>query len=242
MSVDTLRLIGHRYDFDNDAVDAIGTLNGSLTADNAPTSTLEAPLFGSDIPTGADSSFADTSIEFGMNVGTKASSVNFGNGAQTKIFDGDAGSFSYWFKADQLLNARDMVSNIGGAGQLRTLTRNNGQLRLAGAGLGNVDFTFTNAVTAGTWHHLVVAWDDPNGLLTIALDGQIQTQSFTAGALTDPGRLIAGNFANNDTQLGTQFDGHIYDLQIYEGVLTSSEISFLATNAGSGFQSRAVLH
>lgn len=36
MSVDTLRLIGHRYDFDNDAVDAIGTMNGSLTTDNAP--------------------------------------------------------------------------------------------------------------------------------------------------------------------------------------------------------------
>ena len=111
--------------------------------------------------------------------------------------------------------------------------RDDGTLRLSGAGQGNVDFTFTNSVTAGAWHHLVVAWDDPSGLLTIALDGQIQTDSFTAGALTDPSRLIVGNFSENDSQLGTQFDGHIYDSQIYDGVLTNGEISTLAGNAGT---------
>ena len=223
----------HRYDFGNDAADSVGTLNGTLSADNAPTNTIEAPLFQSDVPSGADTSFASNSIEFGMTVGTKASSVNFGSGVQTDIYDGKAGSVAYWFKADALLNGRDMVSNIGGAGQLRTMMRNDGTLRLAGAGQGNVDFTFTNSVTAGTWHHLVVAWDDPSGLLTIALDGQIQTDSFTAGALTDPSRLIVGNFSETDSQLGTQFDGHIYDLQIYDGVLTNAEISTLAGNAGT---------
>lgn len=225
----------HRYDFDNDADDAIGTLNGTLSADNAPTNTIEAPSFfnSGGVPSGADTSFASNSIEFGMTVGTKASSVNFGSGVQTDIYDGKAGSVAYWFKADQLLNARDIVSNVGGAGQLRTTMRNDGTLRLSGAGQGNVDFTFTNSVTAGTWHHLVVAWDDPSGLLTIALDGQIQTDSFTAGALTDPQRLIVGNFSETDSQLATQFDGHIYDLQIYDGVLTNGEISTLAGNAGT---------
>ena len=225
----------HRYDFGNDADDAIGTLNGTLSADNAPTNTIEAPSFlnSGGVPSGADTSFASNSIEFGMTVGTKASSVNFGSGVQTDIYDGKAGSVAYWFKADQLLNARDIVSNVGGAGQLRTLMRNDGTLRLAGAGQGNVDFTFTNSVTAGTWHHLVVAWDDPSGLLTIALDGQIQTDSFTAGALTDPSRLIVGNFSSNANNVATQFDGHIYDLQIYDGVLTNAEISTLAGNAGT---------
>lgn len=223
----------HRYDFDNDAVDAIGTLNGTLSADNAPTNTIEAPLFQSDVPSGADTSFASNSIEFGMTEGTKTSSVNFGGGAQTEIYDGKAGSVAYWFKTDQLVNGIDLVSNISGATGLRTMMRNDGTLRLAGAGFGNQNFTFTSAVTAGTWHHLVVAWDDPNGLLTIALDGQIQTDSFTAGALTDPQRLIVGNFSETDSQLATQFDGHFYDLQIYDGVLTNAEISTLAGNAGT---------
>ena len=223
----------HRYDFDNDADDTVGTLNGTLSADNALTNTIEAPLFQSDVPSGADTSFASNSIEFGMTVGTKASFVNFGSGVENEIYDGKAGSVAYWFKADQLLNARDIVSNVGGAGQLRTLMRNDGTLSLSGAGQGNVEFTFTNSVTAGTWHHLVVAWDDPSGLLTIALDGQIQTDSFTAGALTDPTRLIVGNFSANASNVATQFDGHIYDLQIYDGVLTNAEISTLAGNAGT---------
>ena len=223
----------HRYDFDNDADDTVGTLNGTLSADNALTNTIEAPLFQSDVPSGADTSFASNSIEFGMTIGTKTSFVSFGSGVETDIYDGKAGSVAYWFKADQLLNARDIVSNVGGAGQLRTLMRNDGTLSLSGAGQGNVEFTFTNSVTAGTWHHLVVAWDDPSGLLTIALDGQIQTDSFTAGALTDPTRLIVGNFSANASNVATQFDGHIYDLQIYDGVLTNAEISTLAGNAGT---------
>jgi len=228
----------HRYDFDSDAVDSVGTLNGTLSADNfgdtdPDPATIEAPLFQLDVPSGADTSFASNSIEFGMNVGTMASSVNFGGGAQTEIYDGKAGSVAYWFKADTLLNGRDMVSNIEGATGLRTMMRNDGTLRLAGADQGNVDFSFTNPVTAGAWHHLVVAWDDPSGLLTIALDGQIQTDSFTAGALTDPARLIVGNFSETDSKLATQFDGHFYDLQIYDGVLTNAEISTLAGNAGT---------
>ena len=230
----------HRYDFNGDAADSVGTLNGTLSADNfgdtdPDPATIEAPSFlnSGGVPSGADTSFASNSIEFGMNVGTMASSVNFGSGVQTDIYDGKAGSVTYWFKADTLLNGRDMVSNIGGGGALRTMMRGDGTLRLAGAGQGNVDFSFTNPVTAGAWHHLVVAWDDPSGLLTIALDGQIQTDSFTAGALTDPSRFIVGNFSENDSQLGTQFDGHIYDLQIYDGVLTNAEISTLAGNAGT---------
>ena len=224
----------HRYDFDGDAADSVGTLNGTLSADDAPAN-IEAPSFlnSGGVPSGADTSFASNSIEFGMTIGTKASSVNFGGGAETEIYDGKAGSVAYWFKADTLLNGREMVSNISNATGLRTMMQDDGTLRLAGAGQSNVDFTFTNPVTAGAWHHLVVAWDDPSGLLTIALDGQIQTDSFTAGALTDPSRLIVGNFSNNAKNFATQFDGHIYDLQIYDGVLTNEEISTLAGNAGT---------
>lgn len=224
----------HRYDFDGDAADSVGTLNGTLSADDAPAN-IEAPSFlnSGGVPSGADTSFASNSIEFGMNVGTMASSVNFGSGVQTNIYDGKAGSVAYWFKADTLLNGRDMVSNVGGAGELRTTTRKDGTLRFIGAGQGNADFSFTNPVTAGTWHHLVVAWDDPSGLLKIVLDGQIQTDFFTAGALTDPSRLIVGNYSASASNVATQFDGHIYDLQIYDGVLTNAEISTLAGNAGT---------
>jgi len=224
----------HRYAFDNNANDSIGSLNGTLTANNPPT--LEAPLFSnSDIPVSANTSFATNSIEFGMNVGTMASSVNFGSGAQTDIFDGKAGSFSYWFKADQLLSGgRDLVSNIQGSTGLRTLLQSDGHIRLSGADMDNsVQFKTNSAATVGTWHHLVVAWDDPNGTLKIALDGSIRTQAFDVGALEDPSRLMAGNFSENDSKPDTQFDGKLFDLQIYEGMLSDAEIATLAANTGA---------
>ncbi|MGB0290476.1 MAG: PEP-CTERM sorting domain-containing protein, partial [Opitutales bacterium] len=56
---------------------------------------------------------------------------------------------------------------------------------------------------------------------------------FTTGALADRLRLIMGNFSDNASQLGTQFDGRIYDLQIYSGVLSSSEITNLMDNPGT---------
>ena len=214
----------HRYDFDNDAADSVGTLNGTLSAAGT---NLEAPLFQSDIPDDADISFASNSIEFGMNVGTKASFVNFGSGVETDIYDGDAGSVAYWFKADTLTG--DMFSNVG---PHRTILKSNGDIRLGG---GTVDenFSFTGDVTAGTWHHFSLTWNDVAGSGTIALDGDIQAYSFTPGALTDPSRLMVGNFSANANNIATQFDGHIYDLQIYDGVLTNGEISTLAGNAGT---------
>ena len=123
----------------------------------------------------------------------------------------------------------DMFSNVG---PHRTILKSNGDIRLGG---GTVDenFSFTGDVTAGTWHHFSLTWNDVAGAGTIALDGDIQTYSFTPGALTDPSRLMVGNFSNNASNVATQFDGHIYDLQIYDGVLTNGEISTLAGNAGT---------
>jgi hypothetical protein len=81
---------------------------------------------------------------------------------------------------------------------------------------------------------LVLGWDDINSQWTFALDGVIQTQAFAnAGGLTDPARLIVGNYEQSANKRATQFDGHIYDLQIYEGVLSNSEIATLYANPGT---------
>ena len=214
-------VLTHRYDFNGDAADfddATTKLNGTLSSAGT---NLEAPLFTSDTPGGADTSFASQSIEFGMNVGTTASWIFFGNGSQTKILDGKAGSFSYWFKADQVSGTQELVSNIN---PLRT--RISSGVVQAGP--------LAASVTADTWHHLVLGWDDINSQYTFALDGVIQTQAFgTPGGLTDPARLIVGNYEESANKLATQFDGHIYDLQIYEGVLSDSEIATLYANPGT---------
>lgn len=216
-------VLTHRYNFNGNANDFAGAtikLNGALSSAGT---NLEAPLFTTDRPDGAYTGFASKSIEFGMSENT-ASWINFGNGSQTKIFDAKAGSFSYWFKADQDSGNQELVSNIGG---MRTRI-SGGELQvLSAAGVP------TASVTAGAWHHLVIGWDDVSSQWTLALDGVIQTEAFgTSGGLTDPARLIVGNFEESANKLATQFNGHIYDFQIYEGVLNDMDIATLYTNPG----------
>ena len=116
---------------------------------------------------------------------------------------------------------------------LRTLLQTDGHIRLSGAGMdNNVQFKTSSAATVGTWHHLVVAWDDPNGELKIALDGSISRQTFTDEALENPARLIAGNFSANSSHPTTQFDGKLFDLQMYGGMLSDDDIGSLYNNPG----------
>ena len=130
----------------------------------------------------------------------------------------------------------ELVSNVvaGGHG-VRTVIDNGSIVTYASAGAaGGMPSTPAGSVTVDTWHHLVLGWDDINSEWTLALDGVIQTQAFTnAGGLTDPARMIVGNFEESAGKLATQFDGHIYDLQIYEGVLSNSEIAILYANPGT---------
>lgn len=231
----------HRYDFNDNAYDSEGSLHGVLSSDNASLN-LEAPAFGtSDLPTDVNPS-SKKAIEFGMTSG-KASSLSFENISATEIFDGKAGSFSYWFKADDMPDPdqpHELFSNISYGTGLRTSIMHNGKLRLAGMDGNDIYIGFgvnqEEGVTANKWHHLVVAWDDNNGKLKVALDGSIKTLSFANGALDDPSRLIFGNFESNSESVGdyisTQFHGKLYDLQIYQGMLSDDAINTLATQAG----------
>lgn len=71
----------HRYAFDNDAVDSIGTLDGTMSIDDVPND-IEAPNFTSNTPPGANTSFASGSMELGMNrASNDVSFVNLGTPA-----------------------------------------------------------------------------------------------------------------------------------------------------------------
>jgi len=236
----------HRYNFDNDenlapdAVDAIGSLDGALSSDTSPNNNdgTEVPNFNSgNTPSGADTSFASGAIEFGMtesgpNGGQVVSGVDFG---QPDIFDGAAGTASLFFKPDEAEDVVDIFSPVGAAPNFRILQFSDAGgdgVRLNDPDNETRDISFSGNVT--DWHHLAFTWDDPNGELTLTLDGTTITEGFTAGDLTNPNRLVAGNFnPNNDAVPQTQFDGQQFDLQLYDRILSSDEISTLENNAGT---------
>lgn len=222
----------HRYSFGGNANDGVGSLNGTATTANATTNT-EAPLFTASMPTGADTSFAPGSIELGMNKATNiVSSVNFGAPA---LFDNKASSYSLWFNpAGRTAGfAQELLSNVNAtSNQLRILFGGNGKISAAGQNVVSGPFVTTGEATDNAWNHLAVTWDDAAGSGSIGLNGVVESFSFTVGGLGDPARLILGNFATNNGAMSSQFVGEFYDLQIYDGVLSSGDISFLNSNPG----------
>jgi len=220
----------HRYAFDGDAVDGIGTLDGTMSTDDAPNN-IEAPNFNTNTPTGADTSFASGSIELGMNAASDdVSFVNFGAPA---LYDGESGSFSLWFNPDAA-TGDELFSNINpNPGELRTRLEGTGAVAVIGGSVTDSPVLSSNTASTDAWSHLVVTWDDAAGTGSIALNGTITGYSFTPNSLENPSRLMLGNFAANDASPQTQFDGEFYDLQIYDGVLSSSQISQLNSNPGT---------
>lgn len=216
----------HRYSFGGNASDGVGSLNGTLSAAGT---NLEAPLFNSNTPTGANTAFASGSIQLGMTADT-ASFVNFGTPA---LYDGKAGSVSLWFNpASTFTGQREIFSNLSTAAQLRTFISSDGSITVGGAPINNVT-SDSGFFTGGEWNHMVLTWDDAAGAGSVNINGvSLAYTQTSAGVLNDPLRLMLGNFANNTTDIGTQFVGEFYDLQIYDGVLSSGDISFLNSNPG----------
>jgi hypothetical protein len=220
----------HRYAFDSNANDAIGSLNGTLSTDDAPNNT-EAPNFTTNTPTGADTSFASGSIELGMNA--SLNDVSFVFLGTPALYDGESGSFSLWFNPDAT-SGDELFSNVNpDPGNLRTRVEGSGAVAVLGGSVTGSPATSSNTASTDAWSHLVVTWDDAAGTGLIALNGTITGYSFTANSLDNPSRLMLGNFADNDNSPQTQFAGEFYDLQIYDGVLSSSQISQLNNNPGT---------
>ncbi len=111
---------------------------------------------------------------------------------------------------------------------------------------GSQDITLNSQATVndGNYHHIVVTRNQQTGQKIIYIDGAIDSfASGTTNMLSDPQKLTIGALANagnpdpNDGSYYQGYDGELDDLQIYAGVLSSSDVATLYSNPGTALPS-----
>jgi len=198
-------------------------LNGiapGLTVDSTYT---EAPQFVSDIPAGTISNAPSQSMEVGMDYPNKKSGSALGN-----LLSSSAGSVSVWAKADTLLGDNFFMNTSAfklmySGPNLKAVY--NGWLELA-----------LTPGSAGVWYHVALTWDDSTSKMSFYVNGSLVGSANDAvlSPMSDWGITVGGlNFADDTVQIGNQFDGKLYDLQLYDHTLDSTEVSSLYANRGS---------
>lgn len=223
--------IVHRYTFSGNGNDSVGSSNASLTA---PGTNRETPIFVNETPTGAVG--LTQSIEFGMN---KASDVKSGFQLASSVLNdvASAGSVGFFVKVDQ--------GASGGAGYVFAgLPLTNGVIVLLPNGTSNLRGVVNNqnigddfTATLSDWYHVALTWEVSGTDLLVnyyvdgALSGSQATIASGSVATTDI-RVGGFNLSDNATNIANQFVGNIFDLQVYDGVLDATDVSYLANNAG----------
>jgi len=218
----------HRYEFNSNLTDSVGTLNGTATSSNTY---LEAPTYVTSAPLGATG--PTKAISLGANAGTKNSGFSIGSAA----LDQTAGSLSMWLNPGTPV-VGDTTSDyviyqpMIGTGMYVAINPNSGSTITTR--FGNTTVSASNAVSPGTWINAVITWDSINGV-KLYINGTLQGTQALTGYSTTAG-LRFGNFdlsnAVATSYLANQYKGLIYDVQTYSGVLTASEASYIYSNPG----------
>lgn len=107
-------------------------------------------------------------------------------------------------------------------------------------GIGNGDTTIeSSAVNDGNWHLAVATWNYNTGAMALYLDNNAAVTG-TAGALAPRAAENHLTIGQMSTVWTDGFNGQIFDVQIYDQVLTAGNVSFLFSNPGLSIYGNAV--
>jgi len=211
----------HRYDFLNDVNDVVGSINGIPTTD---ATVQEAVAYSTDLPVGTVTNAPTHALNVGMSYGTKKSGFELSN----SVISTNRGTISLWVNPDSLVTGTYAL-NLPGGLMLATLN---------GTSLALSDGSFNwmpAAVSVGTWNHVVATWDNDANTIQYYLNGSLAASSSLGTPVTSTYALRVGGYDLSDIAgaEANQFDGKLYDLQIYNKVLTPDDILWLTENPGS---------
>lgn len=212
-------LVAH-YTFDVDASDSSSNgYNGTL----GNTTISSAAIAG-----GGSASFNGTTSGVTTTLDT------------TSISGTNSRSFSFWVNSlnDQGgLNATFLAYGATANGtrfDIRTVSSTNDGVRVE---VTNSGANASTDVIDGAWHHVVVTWANDGtptiGDVRVYIDGVLES---TSGAgtqtmnTTDANNFQIGNSHNDATT--RRYAGLIDDVQVYDHVLTQSDVTFLFSNPG----------
>jgi len=141
-----------------------------------------------------------------------------------------------WFRADDISKSSEQVLyEEGGSGNGFNVYLNNGTLYAGGWSRGNNwsgDWLSTSVVKSGTWHHVALVFDQPDGHLRAYLDGARFGDKVPGSVMSTHGDEIAigqnrdaTRFATGaDRSTGERFAGQIDQIRLWDTALTAEQV------------------
>ncbi|MCR9245969.1 MAG: tandem-95 repeat protein [bacterium] len=145
------------------------------------------------------------------------------------IGSGPSGDFtvSAWMNHDGSGSGWGSIYSSGAAEIWLGINESTGVVRINIGGTGDCYDTPPGTVNAGTWQHVTATWDGTNGAIYIDGVAQSLTQSGTPHDPNSANAVIGGYapmpWTNN-------FSGMLDDIQVYNGVLSGSEVAATVGN------------
>lgn len=214
----------HRYVFDYDVNDVVGEMDGSPSTNGTY---LEVPQYSTSTPSGGVGGTPANSLEVGMSYGTKKSGFQLAS----DVINTNTGSYSFWMTANSMANGNYVFAPLPVTDGPILLGQSSNQIQtIAGNEVASIIATFV----PGSWTHISVTWNNPTGEYSLYVNGSfIGSTNFTPNSIA-PTDVRVGGFGLNDDALNliNQYNGKLYDIQLYDHILSSNDVSFLYENPG----------
>ncbi|MFA5205629.1 MAG: LamG-like jellyroll fold domain-containing protein [Lentisphaeria bacterium] len=217
-------IITHRYDFEDNANDSVGALNGTVsTGDNAVSyDTISYKSGSSSLLTSGNGGWVDVpAYDFGNQFSIAAWVMP---SSQKEVFpyyqviatnaDGGGGNgfriyYNNWSSwADRTLHLEASVS-----------------------GTQNAVFTGNYAVTEDQWNHVVATFDKTNNSYKLYVNGQLVANGSLGLDFQTSSAWRIGAFVGGDGYQAIK--GGIDDVQVYSGVLGLQQVDYLYDHPGA---------
>jgi hypothetical protein len=233
LQAQALAKLAHRFTFEGNAVDVVEGMPGIRVTGNE--GLQEPPVFEAVVPPGATG--PTKSMRVGMHYGQKKSGVML----PPKVFDGlaEGGSVTLFAKLNSAPEHLTFLLNSGPVDESGFVFRIKapGKVDVRVNGLDSGESFAPFDLPPGRWTHVALVWKKTAEGVRVAVSANgepVATRTLPQSSIT--GKVLAvGGLSHNNVPngLAAQFDGHIYDLQIYNGALSPSEIAALAAKPGT---------
>ena len=150
------------------------------------------------------------------------------------VINGARGSVSCWFKLDTVTSSRHLYRfQADSENYIRVFYHAGGNnIRAVHYGGGtNTVSTSGVAVENNGWHHLVHTWDESGDANIIYIDGGSAVTANELGTLSNEGEGFTV-FIGSNQGTANYWKGNIDDFALFDGVLTSAEVTAIYNGGG----------
>lgn len=219
VSAYSVNLVSH-YQFDNNLTDSVGSFNLS----NVTGGGRDNVTFNSSISL-AGGNITNAVVFNGNNYVRSGNTSQFQNGNFT---------IAFWARPDNNAQEAPLVIHTNNDNNTEMIFMSGRDLRVYNENNGTelLENRVQNAYTEGNWLHIGWTYDATTLTSTLFINGNTVTDTHNNGLAAGAqiaGQLILGRRADTTSPINA-YSGLLADLQIYDGVLTQSEINTIYTS------------